>query len=288
MHSNIQGFPSKALSLKAIANAKNVDIITINETQAIGNKCVSLPGFKPFGRNRKDTGGGGIVTFVKNCLTADALKVYEGEGDDEIVITRHGQFSPAINVINVYGSQECRLGKDKITDNWDTIVNEIMKIEGKDEYFCLIGDLNRHVGKLIPGNRDKLTFGGKKIVEFTECGKYKLINTSDIVIGGPFTRYDPSDPLNDSKKSALDLCLVSAELLEFVDTFEIDSERNFTPFRPGNGRLYYTDHYSINRIFKNLPVRQKKRQFVKKNIIWNTNKPGGWQTCNELLEKMTF
>ena len=105
LHSNIQGFPSKALSLKAIANAKNVDIIAINETQAIGNKCVSLPGFKPFGRNRKDTGGGGIVTFVKNCLTADALKVYEGEGDDEIVITRHGQFSPAINVINVYGSQ---------------------------------------------------------------------------------------------------------------------------------------------------------------------------------------
>ena len=24
---------------------------------------------------------------------------------------------------------------------------------------------------------------------------------------------------------------------------------------------------------------------MKKNIIWNTNKPGGWQTYNELLEK---
>ena len=69
-----------------------------------------------------------------------------------------------------------------------------------------------------------------------------------------------------------------------MDTFEIDSERNFTPFRSGNGKLHYTDHYSIDIIFKNLPLRQNDRQFVKKCIIWNTNKPGGWETYNELLE----
>ena len=176
LHSNIQGYQSKALSLEAIVNAKNVDVVTINETQAIGNKCVSLPGFKPFGRNRKCAGGGGIVTFVKNSVTADTLKVFEGDGDDEIVITRHGQFEPAINVINVYGSQECRLGNEKISENWNTIVTEIMKIEAKGEHFCLIGDLNRHVGKIIPGNRDKITFGGKKIIEFIQSGKYKMIN----------------------------------------------------------------------------------------------------------------
>ena len=68
----------------------------------------------------------------------------------------------------------------------------------------------------------------KKIVEFIESGKYKLINASDIAIGGPFTRYDPIDPFNDNKKSALDLRIVSVELFEFVDTFEIDSDRKFT------------------------------------------------------------
>ena len=148
--------------MEAIVNAKNVDIVTINETQAVGNKYVSMPGFKSFGRNRKSTIGGGIVTFVKNSLTNDTLKVFEGEQEDEIVITRHGQFSPAINVINVYGSQECRVVKDKISENWDTVVNEIMKIEAKGEHICLIGDLNRHVGRIIPGNRDKVTIGGKK------------------------------------------------------------------------------------------------------------------------------
>lgn len=156
--------------------------------------------------------------------------------------------------------------------------------EAKGEYFCLIGDLNRHIGKIIPGNRDKVTFGGKKIVHLVESGMYKVINASELVIGGPFTRYDPSDPFNDSKKSALDLCIVSAELSEFVDTFEIDSERKFTPFRPGNGKLHYTDHYSINLIFKNLTLRHINRQFVKKSIIWNTNKPGGWEMYSELLE----
>ena len=285
LHSNIQGYPSKALSLEAIVNAKNVDIVTINETQAVGNKYVSMPGFKSFGRNRKSTIGGGIVTFVKNSLTNDTLKVFEGEQEDEIVITRHGQFSPAINVINVYGSQECRAVKDKISENWDTVVNEIMKIEAKGEHICLIGDLNRHVGRIIPGNRDKVTFGGKKIIEFIESGKYKLINASDIAIGGPFTRYDPIDPFNDNKKSALDLCIVSVELLEFVDTFEIDSDRKFTPFRPGNGKLHYTDHYSINLSLKNIPLRNNKRHFVKKSIIWNTNKPGGWKTYSDMLDE---
>ena len=100
---------------------------------------------------------------------------------------------------SVYGSQECRSGKERITENWDTIVDEIVKVEAKGEYFCLIGDLNRHIGKIIPGNRDKVTFGGKKIVDLVESGMYKVINASEIVIGGPFTRYDPSDPFNDTK-----------------------------------------------------------------------------------------
>ena len=96
------------------------------------------------------------------------------------------------------------IANGKISENWNTIVTEIMKIEAKGDHFCLIGDLNRHVGKIIPGNRDKITFGGKKIVEFIQSGNYKMINASDIVVGGPYTRYDPSDPFNDSKKSALD------------------------------------------------------------------------------------
>ena len=66
----------------------------------------------------------------KNSL--DTLKVTEG-ATEEYLVTRHGQFDPAINVINLYGAQESRQTSDEIRDSWDTIQQEIVKIEAKKE-----------------------------------------------------------------------------------------------------------------------------------------------------------
>ena len=40
----------------------------------------------------------------------------------------------------------------------------------------LIGDMNKKVGDLIPGNKDKVSVGGKLIVDFLKNGKYVLVN----------------------------------------------------------------------------------------------------------------
>ena len=41
------------------------------------------------------------------------------------------------------------------------ILQEISKIESKDEYICMIGYINRHIGDIIEGNDyDKVSFGG--------------------------------------------------------------------------------------------------------------------------------
>ena len=58
----MRGFNSKADSLKAICNAKDIDVLTINETQLRGKKKVVIPGFKSFCRNRVKSDGGGIAT----------------------------------------------------------------------------------------------------------------------------------------------------------------------------------------------------------------------------------
>ena len=119
-------------------------------------------------------------------------------------------------------------------EQWGNILEEVAKIEAKDELICIIGDLNRHVGDIIPGNeKDKVTFGGQLVREFIDTGNYCLVNASDKVIGGPYTRYDPSDPDNDEKKSALELCIVSKDLFNYVESLIIDKERLFTPSRPG-------------------------------------------------------
>ena len=79
-------------------------------------------------------------------------------------------------------------------------------------------------------NKKKSSNGGKMVREFLDSGRYVLINETKKVVGGPYTRVDPSCPDRDDKKSVLDLFIVSKELLGFVDTLIVDKNRNFTPY----------------------------------------------------------
>ena len=96
LHSNIRGYLSKAYSLETIV--KNCDVVTINETLLKSNNTVEMPGFTCYSRNRQGSNGGGIATCVKSKDSPYTLKAFEGEDDDEILITRHGQFDIPINI----------------------------------------------------------------------------------------------------------------------------------------------------------------------------------------------
>ena len=110
-------------------------------------------------------------------------------------------------------------GGDKIFEQWGNVLQEIARIEAKSEFIVLIGDLNNDVGYIIEGNdKDRVSFGGQLVRDFIDTGKYILVNASKKVIGGPFTRYDPSDPNNNDKKSVLELCIVSRELFIYVES----------------------------------------------------------------------
>ena len=282
IHSNIRGLNSKVLSLQSIMKVKDADVVIVNETQLVGKKKVEIPGYKCYQRNRTGIGGGGISTYVRNSLVKDTLELFKGAENDEILITRHSQFHIAVNVINFYGSQENRSTTDQTMDLWANLLAEIAKIEAKGEFVCLIGDFNRHVGDIIPGNKDKQSFGGKLIRDLIDTKKYVLVNATTKAVGGPYTRYDPADPTNDSKKSALDLCVVSSELFDYIEKLVIDKTFTFTPFRPVNGPPVYTDHYALELVFRNLPVKTNKIVATHKNIRWNTNKEGGWEKYSEL------
>ena len=129
-------------------------------------------------------------------------------------------------------------------------------IKEKGESLVLFGDMNRHLGPYIVGNeKDKLSFGGKQILDLVDSD-YTLVNASSKVVGGPFTRYNPSDPDNESKKSILSLCIVSNDLVKFIDSLIIDKDKEFTPYRVvSNNKVVYTDHYSAMLKFKDLPIK---------------------------------
>ena len=107
LHTNCQAVKNKISSLQAIVNSLNVDLVTVNETHLKGNDKLKLEGYTSFTRNRQNAEKGGIATSIVDKHAVNVLKVTEGK-DDEYIITRHGDFEPAVNVINFYGKQESR------------------------------------------------------------------------------------------------------------------------------------------------------------------------------------
>ena len=57
-----------------------------------------------------------------------ALKTSEGNDDQEFIVIRLSQFQIPINVVNIYGEQECRSSKEKIKDNWTKILEVLKRV----------------------------------------------------------------------------------------------------------------------------------------------------------------
>ena len=280
IHTNIRGIDSKLISLGSILSLVKPSVLTINETMLKGNRKLSLQGFHCFPANRACVDGGGVATCVEVKDRQHTLKVHEGVEGQEFLITRHDQFATAINVINLYGNVESRSSNDKIEERWTAIADQVKKIEAKGELLVLIGDINAHVGDIIEGNISKISHSGHLIRQFVIDGDYVLLNSTDKVKGGPFMRVDQA---NDACKSTLDLCIVSRELLKYVDSLIIDKDRNFTPYRPiDKKRVSFTDHYSLLVTFKNIPLASNRAITNGARVMWNTNREGGWTKYEEL------
>ena len=86
-HCNLRGFDSKRASLETIISSLKPNIVSLNETHYQGSKKINLRGYETFSRNRITKGGGGIATAVCNAEAEHALKVSEGNDDNEFMIT---------------------------------------------------------------------------------------------------------------------------------------------------------------------------------------------------------
>ena len=152
---------------------------------------------------------GRVALLVRNPDEGAVLKTAEGHDKSEFIITRHSNFEVPINVIVYYGNQESRSNVEEIDQNWNEIMKEVIKIEERQEGLIWVGDFNRQIGDIVKGNKKKVSHGGSLIRDLIESDKYVLLNGSSKVKNGPWTRYDPSSPDDNERKSALDLAIVS-------------------------------------------------------------------------------
>ena len=139
--------------------------------------------------------------------------------------------------------------------------------------------MNKHVGNVIPGNHSKVSPGGELVRDFIASGKYVLINSLPCVTGGPFTRFEPNDPSDSNRKSALDLVIGSKTLVNYIEKVVIDSEQVITPFRSKakTRALTFPDHYAVVITFNNIPKSKRTVKNGVRKTVWNMKKKGGWE-----------
>ena len=76
---------------------------------------------------------GGVATVIANHLKHKTMKVAEGENEDDYIITRLDNALPAINIVNIYGTQESRTSNDEIEKSWYRLLKDIKEIENRQE-----------------------------------------------------------------------------------------------------------------------------------------------------------
>ena len=127
---------------------------------------IKIDNYMSFNRNRKDQIMGGVSSSVRNDEKQFALKVFEGENNDEFIVTRYSQFRTPINIVAIYGEQEGRETKPNVRARWQRIMEQVRKVESKHELVVIIGDLNKHVGNDELGvkhNHPKISNGGELV-----------------------------------------------------------------------------------------------------------------------------
>ena len=137
----------------------------------------------------------------------------------------------------------------------------------------------------MPGNNSEISLGGRLLLDLISTGNWFLVNGlgPEVVEGGPFTRKDPAT----GNGSCLDLFVVSRQLLPYVSSLKIDSDRCMAVSRAVKiGQKYeqvFSDHYTCLLTFQGLPKGKEGK--TTKKVLWNLAKEGGWEKYRILTEQ---
>ena len=283
LQTNCDGFTSKKESIENIVNDRQTDVLLLNETALKGKRKVKMKDYFSFGKNRIKAKGG-VSTVVANYLKPYTVKVGEGkEEDDEYVIIRLDHVIPALNIINIYGSQESRTPNDDVLESWTRLEKDLDDIVGRGEAFLIMGDLNRAVGSDewgVDGNHDKVSYGGQLVRNMIKERNCTVLN--NMAEGGPWTWFQRG---KENIKSCLDLAICSSNLLPFVKTVVIDKDRRFTPrrviWKKQKFSSVYTDHLPLEVVLCGMP---RRNTISLKSTAWNLGKPGGWESYKDMTD----
>ena len=251
-------------------------MIAITETWLDEDKQIELQGYVVFRNDRNEDGGGVMIAVREEIkkITTEIKRTHENVESLWILINNN-QIKLRVGV--VYFPQE----KDQDVKGIYQIIQEQVTIAGnKDESIMVVGDYNCKVGKVIKGNHEKETKGGKKLMKFVEKEGLKIVNSHDCC-KGIWTREE------NGVQSILDYVITDEEFADHVKEMKVhDSTKEISPFhlkkeKGGEIRTIYSDHNPIT--LKTDLVMMRAQAEVKKKKKTMT-KEGREKYCQELQE----
>ena len=87
-------------------------------------------------------------------------KFTKGQDDDEFILTKHRQFNPPINILNIYGEIESQSNVKTVEECWNKILDIITKVEKQNEWIVVLGDMNNGIVNGVygvKGNNDRVS-----------------------------------------------------------------------------------------------------------------------------------
>ena len=274
---NIRDIKCKRDSFEEIIAINKPTVIALTETWTDDSYDMELEGYVKYPNNRNEEGGGVLVAVRKELknVTTEVKRTKDAMESLWIVINNH-RIKIRIGIVYLPQEQD-----QDLKEIYSIIKQQVEESEKEDEALIIIGDFNCKVGKSIDGNKDKISKGGKKMLEFLEKKQLVLANSLD-VCDGLWTREE------NNKKSVLDYVIVDKELSEHLKKVTIyDGSKELSPFHlkresAKNIRTIYSDHNPII-IETDLVMKQIKTEEGRKRRILTDE--GKVRYRNELAEK---
>ena len=181
---NIRGIKSKLESLRNIVEEEKPDIIGIAETMLDKTEDITIQGYKMI-RNDRDKEGGGVLLAVKEEYRHVTMEVNRNSIVEESIWISMGT-KQKYRIGLIYAPQETTTQKVKLEGMYKRIKKEIRIAKQKQENIFIMEDFNCKVGKLVKGNKEKVTKGGKFLIEMMEKEDIELVMQQKNVKGhGP-------------------------------------------------------------------------------------------------------
>ena len=165
-YTNINGFKSKADSLKQLIIEHNVDVFVLTETKVYSKSKIRLDGYKVFPAVRKRNGGGGMLVAVKHGLCSSVMF---DEGENAELITIHLDFGGVhFRLICIYSPQE-NDSTDQLDGFYEAISSQITRACLAGDFVFPVGDFNAELGRqFVSSDIHDISGNGKRLLNIVK------------------------------------------------------------------------------------------------------------------------